>query len=141
MEDDRIVEDLLEGMSQERIAQLMGQMAPDDAVFLISLLDEERIEPLLAELAPKQRERIEHLRTYPAESAGAMMTSQMITLREQMTIDEALAVIRAFGAYVSKHGVAPFAGYRIAWGLVAGWCFAIAGSGQMRFATGAIRQV
>ena len=38
----------------------------------------------------------------------------------------ALAVIRAFVAYVSKHGFAPFAWYRIALGLVAVWFFAIA---------------
>ncbi|KZY55504.1 undecaprenyl-diphosphatase [Erythrobacter sp. HI0063] len=38
----------------------------------------------------------------------------------------ALAVIRAFVAYVSKHGFSPFAWYRIALGLVAVWFFGIA---------------
>ena len=38
----------------------------------------------------------------------------------------ALAVIRAFVAYVSKHGFSPFAWYRIALGLVAGGFFGIA---------------
>ncbi|MDC0886844.1 undecaprenyl-diphosphate phosphatase [Altererythrobacter sp.] len=38
----------------------------------------------------------------------------------------ALAVIRAFVAYVSKRGFAPFAWYRIALGLVAVWWFAFA---------------
>ena len=38
----------------------------------------------------------------------------------------ALAVIRAFVAYVSKHGFSPFAWYRIALGLVAAWFFGIA---------------
>ena len=37
----------------------------------------------------------------------------------------ALLVIRAFVAYVSKRGFAPFAWYRIALGLVAIWWFAV----------------
>ena len=72
-------------------------MAPDDAVFFVSLLEEERVDAVLRQVSQQQRERIEHLRTYPPESAGQLMTSEMVTIRETMTAEETIRELRRRG--------------------------------------------
>lgn len=92
-----IFEQILERLTEERIALLLEQAAVDDAVFVISLLDEERIDAILASVSPKKRDRIEHVRAYPEQSAGSLMTSQMLTIREELTAQEAIDAIRGRG--------------------------------------------
>ncbi len=94
---EHILVDLLDLLGNERIGHVLNRMAPDDAVFVVSMLDDERVESILPQLDPLQRERIEHLRTYPAETAGQLMTSEMILLEADATADEAIEVLRALG--------------------------------------------
>ena len=94
---EHILEELLGNLDDERVGQLLNRLAPDDAVFTVSKLEEERVDPVLAHVGPLQRERIEHLRAYPRESAGSLMTSEMILIEEETTADEAIALIRSMG--------------------------------------------
>ena len=89
-----ILEDLLPELPDARVTALLEALAPDDALFMVNLLAEDRLEAVLAELPPKQRERIEHLSHYPAESAGSLMTSEMVTLRDDVSAQEAIEQIR-----------------------------------------------
>lgn len=88
-------EDVLPMLNDERLAGALDRAAPDDAHYLITLLDEARIGPVLKRLKPSQRERIRRLLNYPPESAGSLMTNQMVTLRAEVTIQEAIDTIRA----------------------------------------------
>lgn len=90
-------QEILPTLTERQIASLLDQMAPDDAHSIVELLDEDRVEAILEIVKPVQRERIEHLRTYPADSAGSMMTSQMLILDESMTAHEAIDAIREHG--------------------------------------------
>ena len=93
-----ILSDRLSVMGDERLATMLAKSAPDDALSMVGLLDEERADAVL-ELVPRpQRERIEHLRHYPSESAGSLMTSQMVTLEEDLTAQRAIELIREVGA-------------------------------------------
>jgi magnesium transporter len=92
-----ILEYLFDGLEDERISALLSAVAPDDGVFFISLLPDERVEPILAQVPTKQRERIEHLRLYPPDSAGAMMTSQLLLIPEDLTSQQAIERIRELG--------------------------------------------
>jgi magnesium transporter len=94
---EHILADLLESLGGQRIAQIVNRLAPDDAVFLVNKLADERLDEVLGQVEPMQRERIEHLRTYPDESAGQLMTSEMIRIEEDTTADEAIGVIRKMG--------------------------------------------
>lgn len=90
-------QEILPTLTERQIASLLDQMAPDDAHSIVELLDEDRVESILEIVKPVQRERIEHLRTYPPDSAGSMMTSQMLILDESMTAHEAIGAIREHG--------------------------------------------
>jgi magnesium transporter len=92
-----ILDELLPGLDDKRLTHLLDTLAPDDAVFFLTLIPEDRVEAILAAVPLKHRERIEHLRLYPADSAGAMMTSQMVLLSEEMTAQQAIERIREQG--------------------------------------------
>lgn len=90
-----ILEEILGLLDDQRVGELLTRLAPDDAVYFASLLDDDRLDPVLAEVPELQRERIEHIRMYPEESAGSLMTSEMLTLREELTVQGAIEAIRA----------------------------------------------
>lgn len=87
-------EDILPQLDDERIAVLLNDSAPDDAHHIVMLLDEERIEKVLKQIRPSQRERLRRLLNYPAESAGSLMNNQMLTLASDLTAQQAIESIR-----------------------------------------------
>lgn len=92
-----VLVEVLARTESARIGALLDGMAPDDASSTVGLLAEDRVEEILSHVSASQRERIEHLRTYPAESAGSLMTSQMVVLSEELTVEQAIAQIREIG--------------------------------------------
>ena len=62
---DGILTQMLPSFRDERVGALLADMAPDDAYYIIGLLDEDRVDPILARLPKAQRERVEHMRNYP----------------------------------------------------------------------------
>jgi magnesium transporter len=89
-----ILEDILELLGDERIVSLLERLAPDDAAHFVSLLDDDRVDRVLDGLGDHTRERIEHIRLYPPESAGSLMTSEMLTMSEALTAQEAIDLLR-----------------------------------------------
>jgi magnesium transporter len=90
-----ILAELLENLPAERVGQILNRVPANDAFFMVGSLSDERVEEVLGHVAPLKRERIEHLRAYPEDSAGQLMTSEMIRLREETTADQAIEMIRA----------------------------------------------
>lgn len=87
-------EEILPHLTDERVAALLDRSAPDDAHYLVSLLEEDRIDAILKKTKPSQRERIRRLLNYPPESAGSLMNNQMITLQADIDAQRAIEVIR-----------------------------------------------
>lgn len=92
-----ILEELMDRISDERLTSLLNDMATDDAVFVLTLLDDDRVDPILRAVEPIHRERIEHLRTYPPKTAGSLMTSEMVIIEESLTVEQAIDEIRKHG--------------------------------------------
>ena len=92
-----LISTVLERLNDHKIAIMLERLAPDDAVFIVSLLDNDQAESIIKQVKSPQRERIEHLRTYPPETAGSLMTSEMLTLQEALSVEQAIAQIRQHG--------------------------------------------
>ena len=73
----------------------MDRLAADDAAFFVGRLDKERVEAVLSYTEVHHRHRIEHIRMYPPESAGSLMTGDMLTLKENVNVRDAIEEIRA----------------------------------------------
>ena len=92
---DGILREILEESPDERVVFLLDELAPDDALAVASLIEAQRLEQLLAHVRPGQRERLEHMMRYPPRTAGSIMTSQMITVGEHMSVQQVIEQVRA----------------------------------------------
>ncbi|MFZ4079572.1 MAG: CBS domain-containing protein, partial [Microbacteriaceae bacterium] len=84
----------------ERVADVLEQMEPDDAADLIAELPQERGEHLLELMEPEDAEDVRLLLSFGADTAGGLMTSDPIILSAESTVAEGLAMIR-------RHDTAP----------------------------------
>ncbi len=76
-------------------ARLLGAMAPDDAADLLQELPVRFREQVLAAMPLADAAELRKLIAYDRESAGGLMTTDYLALRSDMTVSEAVEVIRA----------------------------------------------
>jgi magnesium transporter len=86
--------DILEGMDEERAADILDEMEPDDAADVLADLSEEKAESLLEKMDPEQAEDVRDLMRYEEDSAGGMMTTELVTVPVELRVGEALRYIR-----------------------------------------------
>ncbi|MDP6490958.1 MAG: magnesium transporter [Kiritimatiellia bacterium] len=85
--------DLLESMTNSELSDIVEDMAPDDAADVLGDLPEERTETVLQLMEAEESEDVRKLLEYEEESAGGIMTTDVVVMREQQTVDEALQAI------------------------------------------------
>ena len=73
-----------------QVAELVEEIPPDDRVDLLQELDPGRVDVILPLLPVEDRRDIQRLQSYPEETAGAMMTTDVAKLPEKLTVREAL---------------------------------------------------
>lgn len=86
--------ELARGLSRGDLAAIVTQMNADDRAHLFNYLAPEDQQRLLRDLAREEREDIRRLSAYPEETAGAIMTSDYVTLAANMSVYEAIEVLR-----------------------------------------------
>jgi magnesium transporter len=86
--------ELVTCLDKPHLSALLEVMAPDDRVDLIKNMDQGHVELLLPLIAQAERSDIRKLLSYPEHSAGSIMTTEYASLREGMTVGEALAQLR-----------------------------------------------
>jgi magnesium transporter len=79
-------------LSDNNLVAILDEMAADDAADLLGDLDPARVETLLAEM--DEEDTVRPLLSYPEDSAGGLMVPVQFRLRDMMTVQEALQVIR-----------------------------------------------
>ncbi|MDP6962694.1 MAG: magnesium transporter [Planctomycetota bacterium] len=92
--DEKLQVGLLEERSPEEISQYLNHLSIDDGVDLLNLLPEtQRLETLCfvdSEVATELR----HLISYPAESAGGMMTTEFLSVAEDALVGDVFKLIK-----------------------------------------------
>jgi len=92
--DEDIQEELADFISRKDLALIISEMPADDRVDLLRRFPEEKREPILSAIAHAEREDIRRLFGYKEGTAGAVMTSEYVTLKPNQTVSEAIAAIR-----------------------------------------------
>jgi magnesium transporter len=82
--------DILEKSQLEEVAVLVASLPPDDRVDLLQDIDEDRRNQLLAIIPVEERRDFQRLSQYPEETAGAVMTTEIVRLTEDLTVRAAL---------------------------------------------------
>ncbi len=85
---------LLEMMPRHEAADVLERMSPDEAADLLAELPEERRLELLAHMEREEASDVEGLLAHPEGTAGSLMTTDFVTLRDDLTIGEALERLR-----------------------------------------------
>ncbi len=93
LDNDRQIK-LVKAMPAPEAAELLHVMSHDERADLVNRMDEEVLDPVLPYLAQAEREDIRRLAGYEPGTAGAVMTTDYVTLPPHITVREALERIR-----------------------------------------------
>ena len=89
-----IIKDLSEDDRTQYASTLLSLLAPDDAVSIIRGLEEEFVEPLFAFIPVSSASKLRNLCDYEEESAAGIMTTDFVSLPEEITIAEVVEILR-----------------------------------------------
>jgi len=87
-------EDSLAALEPEQMAAVLAELSDDDAADLIGELDPAEQDRVLAELPVQEAGDIRQLLEYDEESAGGIMTTELVAVRGDLTAAEAIEEVR-----------------------------------------------
>lgn len=87
-------ENLLRHFTDEKVAEILNQMSPDDRMELFDELPAKVVKKLLNLLEPAQRDIAASMLGYPENSAGRIMNPRVVDLKEYYTVEQALKRFR-----------------------------------------------
>ncbi len=96
--DSSVQQSLITDLRSQDVLDLVEQMSPDDRVRLFDELPAKVVRRLLQQLSPEERQATSLLLGYEAGTAGRIMTTEYIALKEAMTVEMALARVRAMAS-------------------------------------------
>ena len=92
--EDEYQADVFDDLDDARAAKFLGQMDPDDAADIVRGLTYEKAETLLRLMGVEDATEIRRLLGYKDDTAGGIMTTQYVAVREDTTVGETIEVIR-----------------------------------------------
>lgn len=81
---------MIETLDLVEMSQLVAELPPDDRVDLLNEVQPKVVEKILPLLPAEERRDILRLRAYPEDTAGAVMTSEVARLSEDLSVVDAL---------------------------------------------------
>lgn len=92
--EDEYQADFIEDLDEARAADLLGSMDPDDAADIVRDLSYEKAETLLRLMGVEDAAEIRRLLGYKDGTAGGMMTTQFVAVRQTDTVGQTIEVLR-----------------------------------------------
>ena len=88
---------LIRGFSDSELREVLDELYVDDAVDIVEEMPANVVKRILAQADPQMRREINEILRYPENSAGSIMTTEYVSLRPNMTVEEAILRIRRTG--------------------------------------------
>ena len=89
-----VQERLISELRSQEVRDIVDRMSPDDRAKLFDELPAKVVNRLLEELSPVERKATAQLLGYEAGTAGRIMTPELISLKEHLTVGQTLERIR-----------------------------------------------
>lgn len=86
--------DLIEELDVQSAVALFERMPADEATDLLASLSKRDADRILGMLSPKKARELTELMSHESDSAGGLMTTEYVALKESMTVAEAIEHIR-----------------------------------------------
>ena len=88
---------LIRGFSDNELKEVLDELYVDDAADLVEEMPANVVNRILKNADPEMRKSINQILRYPEYSAGSIMTTEFVSLRANMTVEEAILRIRRQG--------------------------------------------
>jgi len=88
---------LIRGFSDNELKEVLDELYVDDAADIVEEMPANVVKRILKAADPEMRHSINQILRYPEYSAGSIMTTEYVSLRPHMTVDEAILRIRRQG--------------------------------------------
>lgn len=85
---------LIDAFSDAELKEVFDELYFDDTVDIIEEMPANVVSRILKNASPTMRKTVNELLKYPEDSAGAVMTTEYVALKENLTVDGALQYIR-----------------------------------------------
>ena len=92
----RLQKELLQRIDSERAADIIEEMDPGAAADVLAELTDEQSEAILEEMEPEERQDVEELLEFSAESAAGRMTTDFVSVARDCTVADAIEALRHF---------------------------------------------
>ena len=88
---------LIRTFSDNELKEVVDELYADDAAALIEEMPANVVKRILKQADPEMRQSINQILRYPENSAGSLMTTEYVSLRPNMTVEESILRIRRQG--------------------------------------------
>ena len=88
---------LIRSFSDNELKEIVDELYVDDAADLVEEMPANVVKRILKQASPEMRRSINQILRYPEYSAGSIMTTEYVSLRPSMTVEEAILRIRRQG--------------------------------------------
>ena len=86
--------DLVDDLDTESLTEIVSELPPDDAADVLGELPSEEADEILEHLEDARADKIEELLEYGEETAGGIMTPEVVAVEESKTVGDAVEIIR-----------------------------------------------
>ena len=88
---------LIRSFSDNELKEIVDELYVDDAADLVEEMPANVVKRILKQADPEMRKSINQILRYEENSAGSLMTTEYVSLRPEMTVEEAILRIRRQG--------------------------------------------
>ena len=93
-EDDEEKYEILKKFSENKQKKILGEMSSDELTDLVGVLDEEEIKDVLKKINEEDRKDVYKLLSYEPDTAGGIMATEFVSIRENKTIEKTLRYLQ-----------------------------------------------
>ena len=92
--DDQTLLDLVQALEEKEVSQVLDTMTPDRAADVVEELPSEQAESILDLMQAEKSEEVQELLDYPDETAGRLMSPNVVAVHDSASVAQAMSDIR-----------------------------------------------
>jgi Mg/Co/Ni transporter MgtE len=85
---------IIESLPVNKAADVLEKMPADEAADILDEIEDEKAEMLLKEMDSESSQEVRELLEYPDNSAGSLMTTDILSFKSAITVDEVIRELR-----------------------------------------------
>lgn len=85
---------MIESLPVNKVADLLEKMPADEVADILDEISDEKAEMLLKEMDIESSKEVRELLEYPENTAGSLMTTDILSFRRDLTVDEVIKELR-----------------------------------------------